>query len=321
MPEHSNARAGHPGAKEHVEAEPRVARGRGRSDSSIEIIKAAVAIVAECKPITVRGIAYKLFTQGFIKSMELAEYRKVQRLVLEAREETTIPWEDVVDDGRPTQRPSVYATPRSFAKTVENSWRADPWQEQDVRVEIISEKATVAGVLAPVLREFALPFRAYKGFTSGTAAWKLADDSLDDGDGRPFVALYLGDHDPSGRFMSDVDLPERVTRYGGAVTLERICLTEADLPKLPHFPLATKAGDTRTPWFRKRFGERCYELDAVDPVALRRRVMESVTTYIDWPAWDRVETGNKAVAASLEAVMKGWSKKAAGILAQGQEYR
>ena len=294
--------------------------GRGRAESSVEIIQAAVAIVAECKPITVRGIAYKLFTQGFIESMELAEYRKVQRLVLEAREEGLIPWEDVVDDGRPTQRPTVYATPRSFAAAVESSWRADPWQEQDVRVEVISEKATVGGVLAPVLRDLALPFRVYKGFASGTAAWKLADDSVGD-DGRALVCLYLGDHDPSGRFMSDEDLPARVKRYGGAVTLERICLTEADLPKLPHFPLSTKAGDTRTPWFRKRYGEKCYELDAVDPEALRRRVMEHATSYIDWTAWDRVETANKAVAGSLAAVMKGWSKRATGILAQGQEYR
>lgn len=296
-----------------------VAVGRGRAQSSIEIIDAAIQVVETCRPITVRGIAYKLFAQGFIKSMAFSEYRKVQRLVLEAREAGVIDWEHVVDDGRPTQRPSVFESPRSFADAAESSWRADPWQEQDVRVEIISEKATVAGVLAPVLRELALPFRPFKGFTSGTAAHRLAEDSIwGDGDS-PLVCLYLGDHDPSGRFMSDVDLPERIERYGGHVRLFRIALTEADLPGLPSFDVSTKQGDTRTPWFRKNFGTKCVELDAMDPEALRDRVRDEVQDFIDTESWDCVETANKAVANSLAAVMKGWSKKATSIFERVQK--
>jgi hypothetical protein len=292
--------------------------GRGRAGASIKLIEAAVAVVDECRPITVRGTAYKLFALGLIKSMEFSEYRKVQRLVLEAREEGTIAWEDIVDDGRPTQNPTVYPAPQSFAAAVKDSWRADPWQEQEVRVEIISEKATVSGVLAPVLDELALPFRPYKGFTSGTAAWKLADDSLDDDD-RPLIALYLGDHDPSGRFMSDVDLPSRLERYGGKVELKRIALVEADLPRLPGFEVSTKAGDPRAPWFRQRHGTKCYELDAMDPETLRRRVRSEVKKYIDVAAWERVETANQAVAGSLAVVMKSWTKKATSIFERVQE--
>lgn len=293
--------------------------GRGRSQSSHNIIDAAVAVVEECQPITVRGVAYKLFAMGLIKSMKTSEYRKVQRLVLEAREEGIINWEYIVDDGRPTQRPSVFASPRSFTNAVESSWRADPWVEQGVRVELISEKSTVAGVLAPVLNKLAVPFRPFKGFTSGTAAWRLSDDSTNDDDDRPLVCLYLGDHDPSGRYMSDVDLPERIQRYGGDVELVRIALTEEDLPTLPSFDVSTKTGDPRTPWFRRRFGTKCYELDAMDPDDLRRRVRERVEGYIDKDAWGLVETANRAVSNSLAVCMKAWAKKADSIFDRVQE--
>lgn len=317
MPKHGNAHGRETVGAKDDETNPSIARGRGRAQASINLIEAAAAIVEQCRPITVRGIAYKLFTQGITKSMEVSEYRKVSRLVLDAREEGTIPWEDVVDDGRPTQHAPVFSSPRSFANAVESWWRADPWQEQEQRVEIISEKGTVGGVLGPVLRELALPFRVYKGFASGTAAWNLADDSV--GDTRPLVCLYLGDHDPSGRFMSDVDLPGRLKRYGGEVELIRIALTEADLPSLPGFDVSTKSGDPRAPWFRKLFGERCYELDALDPEGLRQRVRDRVEEYIDREAWERVETANHAVQDSLSMVMKGWTKRAAGIFERVRE--
>jgi hypothetical protein len=170
-----------------------------------------------------------------------------------------------------------------------------------------------------MLRALALPFRPFRGFTSGTAAHGLAEDSVGD-DERPLVCLYLGDWDPSGLFMSDQDLPQRIQRYGGDVELKRIALIETDLPSLPtHFDVSTKAGDPRAPWFRKRFGTKYYELDALDPEALRERVRIEAKKFIDEEAWDRVEIANQAVAGSLAAVMKGWNKKATSIFDRVQE--
>ena len=39
------------------------------------------------------------------------------------------------------------------------------------------------------------------------------------------IVLYAGDYDPSGLYMSEHDLPDRLARYGGNhVTLKRIAL-------------------------------------------------------------------------------------------------
>ena len=49
------------------------------------------------------------------------------------------------------------------------------------------------------------------GFSSAT----IVHDISQDDDGRPLIMLYVGDFDPSGMFMSEVDLPKRFAEYGG----------------------------------------------------------------------------------------------------------
>ena len=40
------------------------------------------------------------------------------------------------------------------------------------------------------------------------------------------IVLYVGDFDPSGMYMSEEDLPNRLSKYdGNHVTLKRIALT------------------------------------------------------------------------------------------------
>ena len=64
------------------------------------------------------------------------------------------------------------------------------------------------GVLAPVLDQYAVGFLPVGGFSSATKVHDLAEDD----DGRPLILLYVGDYDPSGLFMSERDLPERLER-------------------------------------------------------------------------------------------------------------
>ena len=91
------------------------------------------------------------------------------------------------------------------------SYRRDFWNQQPVRVEVWSEKGTVRGVLQPVLDHLAVGFRVMHGFSSGTVVHNIAEDD----DGRELIALYVGDFDPSGMFMSEEDLPKRLAEYGG----------------------------------------------------------------------------------------------------------
>ena len=97
------------------------------------------------------------------------------------------------------------------------------------------------------------------GFGSATTVYDVAQDY----DGRDAVALYIGDFDPSGMYMSEEDLPKRLADYGGDhITIKRIALTRKHVDGLPSFPATDKKKDPRTRWFRARYGGRCWELDA-----------------------------------------------------------
>jgi hypothetical protein len=70
------------------------------------------------------------------------------------------------------------------------------------------------------------------------------------------LALYVGDWDPSGLHMSEIDLPRRLDEYGADVNLVRVALTKEDTNSgLPEFDADTKGGDTRYRWFVRTFAQ------------------------------------------------------------------
>jgi hypothetical protein len=153
--------------------------------------------------------------------------------------------------------------------------------------------ATVGGIVRPILDEFAVSFQVLHGFGSATSLHSVAEESLR-GE-RYLEILYIGDCDPSGMHMSEVDLPGRVERYGGAVDVTRIALTASDCTDaLPSFNVATKQKDHRYRWFRQNYGQRCWELDAMNPNALRERVHDAILSRIDIDAWVHCQTVEKA---------------------------
>jgi hypothetical protein len=145
------------------------------------------------------------------------------------------------------------------------------------------------------------------GYSSATSAHDLA--SLSRSSGRDVILLYIGDWDPSGMHMSEVDLPGRVDRYGGSVEVRRIALTVDDTARLgaaPAFSADEKVRDPRHGWYVDWYGRSCWELDALDPNVLRERVESAIREYIDWDAWERCAKVEKAEKASLLEVVGAW---------------
>ena len=276
---------------------------RGMARASLDLIGAMYDIAEAAEPITGRGVGYKLFTAGLIKSMSVNEMQKVYRLLRIAREQGEIPWEWIVDETRELERVSTWSNPAAYAKCVARSYRRDFWNQQPVRVEVWSEKGTIRGVLKPVLDHYAVGFRVMHGFTSATAVNDVAEDD----DGRDLIALYVGDFDPSGLFMSECDLPQRLAEYGGDhVDLRRIALTRGQAAGLPSFPASDKRKDPRYSWFVEHHGNRCWEIVAMDPRDLRECAEREIKTLIEPVAWKRCEAVNKAELESLQTILSKW---------------
>jgi hypothetical protein len=279
-------------------------KGRGRSQKSIDLIEAMIEIGRGAQPITVRGIGYKLFTRGLIPSMGRSDMQRVYRLCKEAREQGLIPWEWIVDEAREFECTPSWDDPEAFARSVSRQYRRDFWNYQPVRCEVWSEKGTLRGVLAPVLKEYGVGFRVMHGFSSATVVHDIAEDD----DGRELMALYVGDWDPSGLYMSERDLPDRLEKYeGDHVEVNRVALVRHQLTDLPFFPAADKRRDPRYKWFVENHGNRCWEIDALDPNVLRDCVEKEIKSLIDPDEWDRLKIVNNAERASLREILSRWS--------------
>ena len=283
---------------------------RGRNKSTIKLIEAMRKIAGETKPITGRGIGYKLFAAGLINGMN--EMPKVYRALVVAREDGDIPWDWIVDETRDLEAVATWANPRDCADGF--FYRRDLWQAQPKQVEVWSEKGTVRGVIWPVLARLGVGFRVLHGFNSATSMWNVSQQN--GGEDRPLVALYVGDWDPSGACMTETDIPARLREYGGNhVELKRIALTtdQARSQSLRSFSVetkggsATKRGDPRYKWFKQNFGDECWELDAMDPRQLRELVENEINALIDRASWDEQEAFERREKLAIETQLRWWA--------------
>lgn len=288
-----------------------IQRGRGRAAATLVLEQAAIDIVGEIQPCSVRAVAYKLFTRGLIEDMLRNATNKVSALLTRLREERLIPWAYIVDTGRLPDRIQTWHDPAQIVEAAVRGYRRDAWREQPRRVQVVVEKGTVQSTIAPVLEEFGVTCRTMRGYGSATALNDLAEEAQ--ADVRPLLLLYLGDHDPSGRHMSEIDIPERLDRYGGTAQIRRLAIDESDARKdsgLPEFNADTKIGDARYKWFVRRYGRRCVELDALDPPVLRKRLHDAIEALIEPESWAH----SKRIEAAEVESMRLFHEQAKSIL-------
>jgi hypothetical protein len=306
--------------------------GRGKSQKSLNLIDAAKDILAEIQPATIRGLCYQLFNRGLIDSMAKKHTNRVSELLTAAREDGTIPWSWVVQEGRAIEEVPTWRDPAAFARVIMGAYRKDKWAAQPRRIIVVSEKGTCRGVLAPVLDAYEVDFLPVGGFSSSTRVYELAQSATPD---RPLLLIYLGDFDPSGMGMSVQDLPRRLLSYSTAadapsreevrgwtettveyclleagLVFRRITLTESDCDHIGHelsFPASDKRHDTRYPWFVRQYGDQCWELDSMNPNDLRARVETAIRAEIDPVAWNRYVHAEEVERASIETTLTAWN--------------
>jgi hypothetical protein len=278
--------------------------GRGMAQKSLDLIEHCRSILAEIQPTTVRGVAYQLFTRRLIENMGRKCVANVSRMIVVAREKGIVPWSWIVDDTRNEMYFPKWNGLEDFGEHVVSQYRSNFWQHQDSWIKVFSEKGTVVGIVQPVLAEFAVNYKILHGFGSATSLHDVAAESLT-GE-RYLEILYIGDFDPSGMHMSEVDLPDRIKRYGGAVAITRIALTRADCDGLPSFDVETKSRDPRHAWFKRNHGNRCWELDAMNPNDLRERLRNEIVQRIDVDAWNHCQAVEDIERESLNRFVQAW---------------
>jgi hypothetical protein len=302
--------------------------GRGRAAKTNDLIDIIIEIAEATQPCSVRGIGYKLFTRKLIPSMHKDEIARVSRLTVIAREEGLLPWEWVVDSTREEQNVPTWADPEDYADFVQQVYRKDKWADQPKRLFTWSEKGTCEGLLQPVLRKHEVPFQIVHGWSGATAAMNAAQANLRRK--QDTLILYVGDFDPSGMGMSELDLPKRLARYSSGdpsdkeisiqeareilkevrLEIRRIALMKAHTRRIGRaasFPATDKVKDPRYEWFVKSYGHTCWELDALDPNELRDCVEAAIVAELDQAAWNRYVQIEREERQAIIDVCSGWS--------------
>lgn len=280
--------------------------GRGKAQKSIALIEAAKIILEEIQPATIRAVCYRLFILKIILSMAKGNTNKVGGQLVWAREQGIIPWAWVVDETREAERIASWERPDEIIKAAVSQYRKNYWTEQSNRVEVWSEKGTIRGTLAPILNEYGVTFRVMHGYGSATTLHSIANETRQSD--KPMTILYVGDYDPSGLHMSEIDLPRRLELYNGTATIKRVALDKSDVTDtdLPSFEAESKSKDPRYKWFVQNYGKQAWELDALSPVILRERVECEILSLIDTGAWEHAKSIESAEIESMSDILSHW---------------
>lgn len=242
------------------------------TNAQLAEIRAAIYDIAEAeKPITVRGLFYRVMSLGLVPKTD-AGYSVVQRENLKMRRAGELPYGWITDGTRLRLQPETWTSARAALENTARMYRQSLWIDQGIHVEVWCEKDAIRGVVYPVTADFDVPLMISRGYSSETFLYQTAEDINDEG--RDAVIYQLGDHDRDGvlawkhtqrklrEFVSnDIELIfERI-----AVTPEQI--TELELP-------------TRHDKTQSGFGP-CVEVDAIPSSTLRDLLRDAIEQWID----------------------------------------
>jgi hypothetical protein len=276
----------------------------------------ALARIATCNQIieeylgqalrlTLRQLYYQLVTRNVIANVE-REYKNLSTLVSDARLAGLMDWAAIEDRVR---RPHVQPQFENLGELVDaalDSYRLPRWRGQDVYVELWVEKDALAGVLAPLAREFHVTMMVNRGYSSQSAMYEAANRFIDSE--KPGKCLYLGDHDPSGEDMVR-DIRDRLDMFEADVTVEKLALTMEQVRAYTPPPNPAKMTDPRATDYIAEHGNESWEVDALPPEVLSGIIRERFEDIIMSEPLREVLEQEKQDKASLQSALQSIGRK------------
>ena len=233
-----------------------------------------------------RQVYYQLVARHVCENTR-SQYQAVSKVLVEARKDGTVGWEQIEDRLRRPREVSMWADPADFALTAIRAYRRDVWADQERLVEVWLEKDALSGIFEDVLRTYGVTLNVGRGYDGWDSIHNAALRYLAWGPA-PVTILYFGDFDPSGEDMVR-SLKERLGFFGTCPEIVKSALTRGDIEQYDLPPDFTKASDTRRAAFVAKWGDISVELDALPARVLRERLGSELEQRIDMGALARVQ--------------------------------
>jgi len=234
-------------------------------------------------------------------------YSWIGSMVSAGRMAGLIDWSAIIDRTRSLKTWSSWDSPGQIIRSAHAGYSLDKWANQRCRVEVWIEKEALVGVIDKICRKLDVSYFACRGYVSQSAMWSAARSmKWTQEEGKECVIIHLGDHDPSGIDMTR-DIDERQSLFHGAdklvaPTVERIALNMNQIEQYNPPPDPTKVTDTRAKDYIKKYGDKSWELDALEPTVLRDLIENAVLKYRDEDLYQEtlvLQAEHKAVLKNL----------------------
>lgn len=281
---------------------------QAESLAKIEIANEIVAAYhAQGLDLTLRQLYYQFVSRSHIANNE-REYKKLGSIINDARLAGLIDWEAIVDRTRYVRQLAHWDSPQNIVDSCASQFRTDKWNIQPEYVEVWIEKDALIGVIEGICEESDVPYLACRGYASASEVWRAGQriqKKIEDG--KEVTIFYLGDHDPSGIDMTR-DVEARLNLFAGSdeIHVKRLALNMDQVEEHQPPPNPTKMSDSRANWYVDRFGDECWELDALDPATIRELVGDAIAEHRNKRLWSKsVRTENDG-RRKLSSVAKNW---------------
>ncbi len=260
-------------------------------DPSLKVIAQATVILDQLAEqgfnATLRQLYYQFVSRGWIENTQRS-YKRLGSIINDARLTGLVDWSLMEDRTRNLESPSTWDDPADIVDAAAQSFRVDFWKAQDYRPEVWVEKDALVSVIAKACERYRVPYFSCRGYTSQSETWNagrrlgryIAECK------KPYV-IHLGDHDPSGIDMTR-DIQDRLFMFaGGTVTVDRIALNMEQVEEYGPPPNPAKLTDSRIGGYLKLYGDKSWELDALDPPTLVEIIQAKLEKLVDRDRWNK----------------------------------
>lgn len=262
--------------------------------------------------LTLRQLYYQLVSRDLIPNQEKS-YKRIGGIVSDARLGGWMDWDAIEDRARRPEVPSQFDSVEEIMEVALRQFRLPRFAGQQKYVELWVEKDALAGVLAPIAREYHITLMVNRGYSSTSSMRDCGErirESCNELEIDQAYVLYLGDMDPSGedmvrdvrmrlhQFVNDgvlvldddtsgepdsleSEFDARIRKPELDVYVEKLALTMAQVEEYDPPPNPAKLSDSRAKAYIEKYGTSSWEVDALPPKELRKIITRRLDMLID----------------------------------------
>jgi hypothetical protein len=287
------------------------------------VVDRANGIIGEMRAqgyvLTLRQLYYQFVRRNWLEENSEREYKRLGRLVTDARECGEMDWLAIEDRGREPHGPGGSRLDEAEALgRVERGIYVSPWERMDHYVEVWVEKQALEGVVSRPCGRWHVTHMACKGYLSASEAWRAGlrfQEAI--ARGKQPVMVHLADHDPSGLDMTR-DNAQRLALFAEqGVEVRRIALNMDQVERYAPPPNPAKVTDSRFEGYRAQFGDSSWELDALEPRDLDALISDTLRGYVDTERWNEAVYEQQERQRALVALRENWPTVRHDLLNRG----